>query len=92
MHGSQWFPHLVNGNPGKLKKNKNHANRFDLPAIQSGPNPPKCNWIGCAILKANHKQIRNFFQFSRIRSSKVIYCKVPCILLTYFLAAASVNP
>ena len=78
--------------PRKIEKIKIMRAVCDLPAIQSGPNPHKCAWIGCAILKANHKQICYFFQFSRIRSLEVKNCEVPCILLTYFLATAGVNP
>ena len=72
MHGSQWFPLLVNGNPRKLKKIKIMRAVCDLPAIQSGPNPHKCDWIGFAILNAQTDLL--FFQFfldKIIRSVKV---------------------
>ena len=72
MHGSQWFPLLVNGNPRKLKKIKIMRDVCDLPAIQSGPNPHKCDWIGLAILNAQTDLL--FFQFfldKIIRSVKV---------------------
>ena len=81
--------------PRKIEKIKIMRAVCDLPAIQSGPNPPKCDWIGCTILQANHKrfpQFSFFFNFSRIRSLEVKNCEVPCILLTYFLATAGVNP
>jgi hypothetical protein len=35
-----------------LKKIKIMRAVCDLPAIQSGPNPHKCDWIGFAILNA----------------------------------------
>ena len=71
--------------PRKIEKIKVMRAVCDL---RSGPNPHKCDWIGCAILKANHKRIPRFlfFQFSRIRSLEVKNCEVPCILLTYFFS------
>ena len=55
-----------------LKKIKIMRAVCDLPAIQSGRNPHKCDWIGFAILNAQTDLL--FFQFfldKIIRSVKV---------------------